>query len=240
MRYSDESYTLHFELDEGTIRLSPAQLQEMDGDLETLRKLVADAPRAHLKVELTQQSEGVRVGMSLHLPSRNLFTGDTAPGVLPAWQRCLRKMVRRVEGLKDRLDQRPQIRREVEGTAHTITPIMEPDAATLEVALREGDYVKFREALGVYEEPLEKRIGRLVQRVPQAEQRLGHDFVISEIAEEVYLNAFEQFDDRPPIPLGKWLESLIEPSIIALLENPDEVKENLSFIASAKNLETPQ
>jgi len=73
-----------------------------------------------------------------------------------------------------------------------------------------------------------------VERYPAAEAKLGHGLVISEIVEEVFLNAFERFNDRPPLRMGEWLESLIDPSLKALLEDTAAEKENLSFIQSAQ------
>lgn len=235
MRFSDESYNLHFELDQGNVHLSDAELHEMDGDLETLRKLVATAPVSDLKVEMARESQGIRVAMSLRLPSRTLFTAEMQPAVLAAWQRCLRKLVHKVRALKDRLDYHPEISRRVEGTVHQVLPTAEPDAALIESAVDERDFAKFRRALSVYEEPLAARVGRFVQRYRDAEARLGRQFLLSDLVDEVFLNAFEQYSGRPRIPLGHWLESLIVPSLEALLAHPGEEKENLRLVATARD-----
>ena len=113
---------------------------------------------------------------------------------------------------------------------------MPPDADAIAEAVEQLDYHAFRTAMGVYEEPLEKRVGRWIERYPGAEARLGDGLLISEIAEEVFLNAFDQFTHRPPsLRLGQSLENLIDPSIQVLLCNEGE-KENVSFIESAKKL----
>jgi hypothetical protein len=70
------------------------------------------------------------------------------------------------------------------------------------------------------------------------EDRLGDGLAISEIVEEVFLNAFEKFSKRPAnLRLGEWLESLINPSIKALVDDPSFEKENLSYIESSKEIE---
>jgi len=91
----------------------------------------------------------------------------------------------------------------------------------------------------VYDESLEKRVGRWIQRYPEIEGQLGEELTISEIVEEVYLNAFDQFATRPVVRLGEWLESLIDPSVQLLLKQPDDEKANLSFIQSAKTAQPP-
>jgi hypothetical protein len=50
----------------------------------------------------------------------------------------------------------------------------------------------------------------------------------------VFLNAFEAFGDaaRRPGVLSEWLESLFEPSIQALLADPDGERENVAFVRS--------
>jgi hypothetical protein len=81
-------------------------------------------------------------------------------------------------------------------------------------------------------------VGRWVERYPEAASALGEGLTISQIVEEVFLNAFERYRDRPPpLRMGQWLESLIDPSIQQLLKHGDEEQENLSFIESAKAAE---
>ena len=101
--------------------------------------------------------------------------------------------------------------------------------------MRSGDYESFRRALFVYEEPLRLSIGRWVQRYPEVNDRLGDKFGLPDILEEVFLNAFEQFDSRPKqVPLGEWLDNLIDPSLKQLLNSPDEELENISFVRSQR------
>ena len=101
--------------------------------------------------------------------------------------------------------------------------------------MQQLDYRAFRAAMGVYEDALEKRVGRWIERYPDAEAQLGNGLLISEIVEEVFLNAFDQYNARPAsLRLGQWLENLIDPSIQTLLRDGGQEKENLSFIQSAQ------
>lgn len=235
MQFSDQAYNLRIETDSGNYRISPAEQDKMDRDLDTLRKLVATFPVAELKIELTQQNPGyIRAATSLRLPARTLFAADEDDYLHPAWERCIRRLVKKVEAYKAKLGNRPVYEKQAEGTLHDVQPNQLPDNDELHKAVDEMDYDRFRDLLAVYDESLENRVGRWIQRYPEIEVQLGQGLNISEIVEEVYLNAFDQFADRPPLRLGEWLESLIDPSVQLLLKQPDEEKANLSFIQSAK------
>jgi len=236
MRSTNDDHELRVETDAGRYKLSPTEQEKMNTDLETLRRLVKDFPVSELKIEISTQSN-VRVGTSLRLPGQTIYTADVDKALHPAWERCLRKLVQRVTAYKERLANKPTYQKEAQGTLHNVRPSMDPHIDDVQKAVEELDYPVFRRELGVYEEAIEKRVGRWVERYPDAEARLGNGLVISEIVEEVFLNAFERFPERPPaLRLGEWLESLIDPSIQTLLNHPDEEKENLSFIESAKEI----
>src|SRR5258706_14236 len=59
----------------------------------------------------------------------------------------------------------------------------DPDAGPLGAAVRGGDYRTFRVALSPYEEWLRNRVGRWLQRYPEAEARLGRDLTIGDLVE---------------------------------------------------------
>jgi len=237
MALTNQTSNLRIDLDSKDFRLSDHEQRKFDADLETLRRSVACFPQAELKVEISKQSY-YRVRTSLILPSRTLFTADDDRELHPAWERCIRKLVGKVQALKERLSNKPTYSKEAEGTLHDVHPVMDPNMEQVECAVQELDYAAFRRALSVYEEAVELRVGRWAQRYPVVEARLGNGLAISEIVEEVFLNAFERFGERPPaLRLGEWLESLIDPSIKALINDPSFEKENLSYIESAKEIE---
>jgi hypothetical protein len=237
MALTNQTSNLRIDLDSKDFRLSDREQKKFDADLETLRRAVACFPQAELKVEISKQSY-YRVRTSLILPSRTLFTADDDRDLHPAWERCVRKLVGKVQALKERLGNKPAYSKQAEGTLHDVQPAMEPDIEQVQGAVEELDYAAFRNAVAVYEEAVERRVGRWAQRYPVVEDRLGDGLAISEIVEEVFLNAFERFAERPPaLRLGEWLESLIDPSIKALINDPGFEKENLSYIESAKEIE---
>lgn len=84
--------------------------------------------------------------------------------------------------------------------------------------------------MDAFEERLTDRIGRWVQRYPEIESQLGETMTIPDIVEDVLLYAFDQFAQRPDeVPPGDWIESLIDPTVQALIQSPDEEFANISF-----------
>ncbi len=237
MPFSDESYDLQIETDAGGMVISAGEQEKMDRDLDTLRKLIARFPSPQLKVEISNQTPRiVRVGASLRLAGRTLFTAGEASSLHAAWDWAIRRLVEKVTTYKEHLGRVPERQKEAEGTLHEIVPSMPPDADAIANAAAQLDYRAFRTAMNVYEDALERRVGRWIERYPDAEARLGDGLLISELVEEVFLNAFDQFNQRPDsLRLGQWLENLIDPSVQMLLRHEGEEKENLSFIASAKD-----
>jgi hypothetical protein len=113
------------------------------------------------------------------------------------------------------------------------------DAGPVGEAFRAGNYRAFRTALAGYEDWVRRRVGRWVQRYPEAEAQLGDGLLIGDLVEEVYLNAFENYGQRPDeVALHQWLDNLIDPSLKALLRNPDEERQNASFARTVR--QTPR
>src|SRR5262249_6463648 len=150
----------------------------------------------------------------------------------------LRKLVREVEAYRERPNRDAQAR--AERMAARDRDVVAPEDAAdgpLGRAVRAGDYRAFRTALSGYEEWLRKRVGRWVQRYPEAQARVGNGLALGDVVEEVYLNAFEYFGHRPTsVRLDDWLEGLIDPSLTVLLRNPDAEKEIVSFARTVREM----
>ncbi len=239
MPYRDETYDLQFQVHASNHVISARERELLETGLDALARLVSCFPAAKLHVHVNRhlRSNDLHVKTSLHLPGRTLFTGERDWQLYPAFERCVRKLVSKVKAYREKLGNKPALEKTAQGTRHDLWPDVEPDAARLMRAARESDYAAFREVLVVYDDALNARVGRWIQRYPQAEVVLGRDVVLSEIVEEVYSNAFERFLDRPADRLGNWLENLIEPSIRALLEHTEEEKENLEYLETLKPTE---
>lgn len=237
MRFSDLSYNLRIELDTKNCDCSDAEIDKMERGLDALAKVARDFPVSDLYITVIYHasSEDYHVKTALVLPGKTLFTGDRDRSILPAYKRCIRKLVRKVTAYKQRMAAAPAHSKHVAGTQHEVVPTDVPDAKDLEKAVNDYDYAAFRRAMTPYESPLRKRIGRWVQRYPQLEAEIGNLLTIADVEEEVFLNAFERYADRPEnVSLAGWLEGLIDPSIKLLLENPDEELQNIKMVRSAR------
>jgi hypothetical protein len=110
----------------------------------------------------------------------------------------------------------------------------DPAAGPLGEAARAGDYRRFRNALSGYEEWLRARVGQWLARYPRLQARVRDERALDECVEEVCLNAFERYTQRPAeVRLSPWLEDLIPPSLRSLLRNPEE-RENISMAQSSR------
>lgn len=233
MQFSDQSHNLRIELDTKNFDFSPPELERIKETLDPLREPVRDFPVSDLYITVTRHPapDDYHVRTSLVLPGRTLFTGDRDTNALSAWNRCVRKLVSKVTAYKESLAAKSERTKAQEGTAQEVVPTAAPDANGLRQSVESGDYPAFRQATYAYEEAVRKRAGRWVERYPEFEARLGVTFTLSDLVEEVFLNAFERFDQRPQaLRLGEWLESLIDPSVKALLENPDVEQENIEAV----------
>lgn len=237
MAFSDTSYNLRIELDTHHCELDAAEIEHFEQGLEPLRKPVEKFPVSDLYITVSFQSRtgAYRVNTALVLPGRTLAAGDHDTNVYTAFKRCVRKLVRRLEGYQADLNDSDERAKHQKGTHQNLIPQIEPDAEVLKQSVADQDYVAFRGATSVYEEPLRKRIGRWAQRYPKIEQQIGDKLTLDDMVEEVFLNAFERYEQRPDeVPLGEWLDHLIDPSIRLLAEHPAEELENIEFARSLR------
>ena len=237
MLFSDNAYNLRIELDSKNCELSPEELEKMTDGLAPLREPLRNFPVSdlYITVEFHSPSQDYHVKTSLVLTGRTLFTGDDDHEIYPAFHRCVRKLISKVDAYKNSLGGNSEISKQHKGTHHDVVPDWEPDGEVLQRALDEQDYAAFREALYVYEEPLRKRAGRWIARYPEIDGHVGEQLSLADIVEEVFLNAFERWEKRPSsIRIGEWLEHLIDPSIKALLKDPVAELENISFARSLR------
>ncbi|MGH7138420.1 MAG: hypothetical protein ACREHD_21935 [Pirellulales bacterium] len=230
MKQLSGKHELRIQLDTKHCRLSPAEIAKMEANLGTLRTRAAQFPICDLYVTITRfpRTGDFHVKTSLVLTGRTLFTGDRDILVHPAYLRCIRKLVSKLDAYIEAMSKIPEITKHEEGTQVELVPTAAPDARQIEQAVRDGDYAAFRRAADVYDEPVRRRLGRWMNRYPRLEARLGGLLSIDDAVEEVFLNAFERFDQRPQSQrLGQWLEDLIDPSLQALLEDPAEELESV-------------
>ncbi len=233
MQFADESYNLRIELDTKHCTLSEAAVEQMEEALAPLREPVRPFPVSDFYITVVHHPtpDDYHVRTSLVLPGRTLFTGERDINPISAFNRCVRKLVNKLRAYKDNLEAKPERSRAREGTVQEVVPEAEPNAEQLNNAIAQRDYEAFWRATYVYEESVRKRAGRWSERYPDFEAGLGTAFTLEDLVEEVFLNAFEHFERRPDeLRLGEWLESLIDPSVKALLKDPEAELANVDAI----------
>lgn len=240
-QFPNEMYNLRLEVDTKHCHVADAEWEHMEKALPQLEKVVKHFPVCDLYVTIDHhpRNRDYHVKTALVLPGKTLVTGENDDdSKVNAFERCIRKLVRRVESMKDEMSGFPEIAKHEKGTEREVEPGVAPDAAQLDEAVNEGDYQAFRRATFTYEEPVRKRIGRWIERYPQMEAKIGHGIEIADIVEEVFLNAFDRYPHRPKdVRFSEWLEQLIDPSVKALLRHPDEELENIRMAQSMREEE---
>jgi ribosome-associated translation inhibitor RaiA len=232
MKYSDQSYNLRIELDTKQCELTPAEIEKIESALDILRQPIAKFPVSdlYLTIEHHPRSGTYRVKAALQLPGRGLATGGEHEHIFPAVQQCVWRLVQKVAAYEDRMEGVEEKSKREEGKRHDVLPTQTVDSQAVEEAVSAGDYAQFRKLMYVYEEPLRNRIGRWIERYPEVAAQLREQVQLADIVEEVFLTAFDQYDDRPQaVPFSEWLESLIDPSVKLISNATDEELDNISF-----------
>lgn len=235
MTYPDETHELRIFFKTRNYELTPAERARMEEDTHTLARAVESFPVTDLHIEVFRhpRSGDFHVKTILRLTRKTLFTGDRDALPHPAYERCIRKLVKKVQAYKEKMSGVSAGARAAGGAQPGVVPDLEPDLAELERASAARDYAAFRNAMSAYDDALEHRVGRWIRRFPEVEERLGVDFLLSDILEEIYLNAFERFSRRPADRIGNWLERLIEPSLRVFIEDGEAEVEGMRTASGA-------
>jgi ribosome-associated translation inhibitor RaiA len=226
---------VHFDTHE--FQPAPGELEELSDHFDTLAVQLGDFPQADARVviEWNGRNNEYAVKLTLLLPGDTLVTSDHDPVLHAAFRRALDSLELRVKGFKERLggiDARQQREESARGRAATDAGPL--DETALDAAVAARDYAAFRAAVGPLEEWLRLRVGRLVERHPDAQARMGRDFDVLDLTEGVLLAAFEQHPHRhAEVPYRDWLEGLIDPTVKAFVRDPVRERENVNMVRSA-------
>jgi ribosome-associated translation inhibitor RaiA len=233
MRYSLDRYHLQLEIETKECDIPDDQRARIQDDIDQVGEAVQDFPTSELKLLAVRhpRSDRFHVEARLKLPGKTLFTGQWDPHLDAALTGCLQKLVHKVRDYRTHPNR--EGKRRAEDLAAQDQELIVPtdaDAGELGEAVAAGDYSRFRELLADYEDWLRNRVGRWVQRFPEADERIGESVPIADVVEEVYLQAFTHYGERPDeIPFSKWLDDLVDPSLRTIYRNWDEERENVSF-----------
>ena len=241
MTFSDLSYNLLVNLDMKHCQLPPNELNKMETMLSPLDDMVRTFPvsKLHVLVCYRHRTSDYAIRTSLILPGETLVSSEHHVLAHTAFEHCINNLVREVRRYKDQLGAVPEQAKQREGTHHELIPTIAPDAAAVEAAVHNGDYAAFRTATSGYEAPVTALVGRWVERYPEVAARLGRDLHISDLVEDVFLIAFEEYESRPKdIRFGEWLGRHIDTAIKAMADHPEEELENVNMVRTARLAET--
>jgi ribosome-associated translation inhibitor RaiA len=240
MRYSEDTSALRVQLDVHGGGVSPGEFEKMKASLDSLQKAVEKFPISdlHISVEHNERNNEYVVKTSLMLTGDTLVTSEHAPQAFTAFEQCVNVLLDQVMGYKDRLGGVPERQKLEKGTHQVVEPTVDPDPNALNAATEAGDYNAFRQATFGYEDSVNRRVGRWLERNPDMDSQVGRTLQIGDIVEEVFLMAFDRYGRRSRgIRFGDWLESLIDPAVKQLLAHPDEELENVNMARTARAAE---
>jgi ribosome-associated translation inhibitor RaiA len=243
MKYTDLSERPHVEVATENMELSDVQWHWMQKRLPLLQTVVSDFPKSDLCINAARHARNCdfHVKASLVLPGRTLCTGESGQDVCSCFARAIRKLVMRVQDYKCELDHDADTSKHRKATRRDIVPSEVLNLNDVKRAIDAQDYAAFRRLIWTYEEPVRKRAGRWVQRYPRAQAALETEFQLADIVEEVFLMAFERFEQKPAdLRFGDWLEMLIDPAVRALLQNPDDELRAVEFARTIQEFDVPQ
>jgi hypothetical protein len=238
MQFSLDADRLRVNIDTKECNLPDESRTRMQPVLERLGQAVRAFPASELWLTIVYhpRSNTFHAQAKLKLPGETIITGDRNGELDVALSHCLEQVQRRVDAY--RMNPDGQAIEVAEQRAEADSPYIaktEPDAGELGEAVQQLDYAAFRRAIAGQETHVRLHIGRWVQRYPEIERDLGREFQISDLVEEVFLLAFEQWADRPMhLPLHEWLDSLADPAVWALYRDPVE-QEAASYAQSVAN-----
>jgi ribosome-associated translation inhibitor RaiA len=241
MTFSDLSYNLLVDLDMKHCQLPPNELNKMETMLSPLGDMVRNFPvsKLHVLIGYRHRTADYLVRTSLILTGETLVSNGHHMLAHTAFEHCINNLVREVQRYKDRLGAVSEQAKQREGTHHELVPTIAPDLAAVEGAVQNGDYSAFRTATAGYEGPVTAMVGRWVERYPDVAARLGRDLHISDLVEDVFLIAFEEYEHRPnEIRFGEWLGRYIDTAVKAMGNHPEEELENVNMVRAARLAET--
>jgi ribosome-associated translation inhibitor RaiA len=236
---NDQTEKLQVKIDTHHCQWSSEEIAKFEEGLAALRRMTENFPVAdlHVLVSFRTRNNDYSVKTSLILPGTTLVASDHDDMALTAAERCVDNLMRKVKDYKDRLGNVPERQKAEKGTRRELQPTADSDPAAVESAVQTGDYAAFRDITQGYDEPLRQHVGRWVERDPATDAAIGRLFTIADVVEEVFLTAFETYDDRPHgLRFGNWLDSLIDPAVKELLRHPEEL-ESVSLARTLQGVE---
>jgi len=238
VQYTDDVHHLQVEIRSRNCEVPLDERARMQQRLADIGERVRDLPIAQLTITLIAhpRAQDYHCEAKLKLPGRTLLAGARSDYLDSAFQGCVNRLTADLDAYLAHPDE-DAIRQAGQRRAldNDIALPQDPDAGPIGRAVQAGDYRAFRMAMAGYEEWLRKRVGRWIQRFPEAEDRIGCDILIGDLIEEVYLRAFERYTRRPTdVRLSEWLDKLIDPALQETVRKPAETHEEASLARTVR------
>lgn len=228
--HTEDRRSLRVKVESKDCELPRDELSRMQELLDQIDEAVGELP-ADLEFTIVRHPniDRYHADAALRLPRRTLFTGDWDVYLDLAISRCLRKLISKIEAYQREPDHAAEtVAERLDAMNREIIAPEDPQAGPIAAAAAARDYQTFRELLADYDDWLRLRFGRWIQRYPAADAAVGMRFEIADLVDEVYLNAFERYDERPNnSTLSEWLEELFDPSIQMFLRHAERERENI-------------
>lgn len=231
----DVATPFRMDIDASGFEMTDRERDEVDAEVGKLLPLIEDFPTQvlHVNVKYNGNSEEYEVRLALVLPGQTFATGGVDHAWLPVMETAITKMMRRVEHYKEDLSHVTERRHHALDTDHVVEPSYQIDADAVRDAVATDNYAVFRTAMMPLEGKLRERIGRWVERYPRVEAMIGEKLFIADIMEEVFLMAFDRYDHwTDGLTFGAWVETLVDPAVKAIANDPDGELEQISFLRS--------
>lgn len=240
MRHTDHRGHLEVDLETKECTLPPDELARMQEPLDQIARTVGNLPaRLEMTIVYHPRTARYHVDAGLRLPRRTLFTGDWDSYLDTALTRSMHKLIHKAEAYQEEPDrEQDALAERIDEMNRDIMAPEDPAVGELAAASEAGDYARFRHLLGDYEQWIRLRVGRWLQRYPEANAELGGRLSIGDLVEEMFLNAFEHYSERPTIkPLHEWIDDLLDPSLRALWDDPEEERESISHARTVREMQ---
>ena len=228
------------DIDAEGFELTDRERSVIDAEIGKLLPLIEDFPTQilHVNLKYNGNSEEYEVRLALVLPKQTFATGGVDQAWHPVMETAITKMMRRVEHYKQDLSHVTERRHHALDTDHAVEPSWQIDGDKVREAVESDNYAAFRECMLPLEGTLRDRIGRWVERYPRVEAMIGEKIFIADIMEEVFLMAFDRFDHwTDGLTFGAWCETLVDPAVKAIANDPTGELEKISFLRSWQETE---
>lgn len=242
MQHTEQRRQVHINIETQACELPRDELPRIDQPLNDVMDVLGDMPgELKIKIIFHPHRQEHHVKAALSLPRRTLFTGDWDSYLDTALLRAIRKLKHKAAAYRTEPDHvADEVAERIEQMNRDIIAPENADMGPLGEAVASGDYRAFRSLLGGHEDWLRLRVGRWLERYPDAEAEVGRRVKIGDLVEEVLLTAFERYEGRSnDVPLHEWIDSLIDPALQTYCQHPVEERENISLVRSLTAPQAP-